>query len=89
MCKFLTMKCNNSPSLSYNKKKIMATLRETKKFKLFEGEGAGKGCYAVMNKETFSLTDWDTGVEGAEWADNMLSLPTEEFIKECEKLSYS
>ena len=67
----------------------MATLKETDNYKLFEGDGAGKGCYAVMNKESFGLTDWDTGVEGAEWADSLVQLSDEDFNKECETLNFS
>jgi len=65
------------------------TIRETDNFALFEGEGMGKGCFAVLRDSDKQTTLFNTGTEGSEWADSLKILSDRDFDDECIKLDFS
>jgi hypothetical protein len=64
------------------------TLKETSKFELIEGTGAGAGCFRVIRKKDNLLTLWNTGTEGSEWKDELLSMNDKQFDIYCNELNF-
>jgi len=64
------------------------TLKETSKFELYEGTGPGAGCYRVIRKKDNALTLWNTGSEGSEWKDELLSMNDKQFDIYCNELNF-
>jgi phage protein U len=65
------------------------THRDTDSFELFEGNGMGKGCFAVLRKSDNQTTLWNTGSEGAEEKDELLELSEEDFDARCSEMEFS
>lgn len=58
---------------------MTTTIKETSNYLLLEGEGAGKGCFAIRDKQNNSQLDWFCGVEGKKWADRLVKLSAKKF----------
>lgn len=63
---------------------MTTVIRETAKFQLLEGEGAGKGCYKLFRKEDKSDLDWYCGQEAVKWAERLLKMSPRKFDEACE-----